>query len=238
MKFIKTTKCRALILCIMLTLLMSVGGFFASDYEKVSADTTYTITFKYNDTTIKEMTVEAGGYILERDLPRPEDGGFVVPNNEYYRWFYSLNNGQTFIRIAPTGDGSSHAIENINCDVVLWVKFFPSTSNYHKVTFILPDSTKVIKTVENGGTVDEPIYDLGFCEKLKFDKELTNIKEDMTINVSIDNTYKYIFVGGCLAMLVGSLVVIVVIIFKSLSIEDDDDDEEEDEEVQPSITNV
>ena len=237
MKLQKITKSRALILCIMLTLLMGVGGFFASDYKKVDADATYTVTFMYGDETIKTMTVEAGGSILEGDLPNPTNGGFTVPENEYYRWFYSLNNGQTFIRIAPTGDATTEAIQNINCDVILWVKFFPSTSNYHKVTFILPDSTKVIKTVENGGTVDEPIYDLGFCEKLKFDKSLTNIQEDMTINVSIDNTYKYIFVAGCLAMLVGSLVVIVVIIFKSLSIEEDDDEDDE-EEIQPSVNNA
>lgn len=216
---------KSLILCIMLTLVSSVGGFFAPQ-SGAHADTTHTITFKHGEEVIKTMSVDEGGYILEGDLPSPATGAFDVPENEYYRWFYSLNNGQTFIRISPSGDASTQVIKNINCDVVLWVKFFPNMSDYHKVTFLLPDSTKVIKTVENGGTVDEPLYDLGFCERLKFDKALTNIKEDMTITVTIDNTYKYIFLAGCLSMLIASLVVIVVIIFKSLRVEDDEDEDE------------
>ena len=226
MKFLKNHAIKTLILCIMLTLLTGVGGFFASDFKVANADATYTITFKQGDNVLKTMTVDAGGYILEGDLPDGTD--FTVPENEYYRWFYSLNNGQTFIRISPSGDETTQVIKDINCDVVLWVKFFPNTSNYHKVTFVLPDATRVIKTVENGGTVDEPIFDLGFCEKLKYDKSLSNIQEDMLINVSIDSTYKYIFLAGCLAMLVGSLVVIVVIIFKSLKVEDDDEDEDDE----------
>ncbi len=208
----------------MLTLVTGVGGFFVPQAE-AKADATYSVIFKKGDEVIKTMTVDAGCSILESDLPNPANGDFEVPENEYYRWFYSLNNGQTFIRITPSGEGTTEVIKNINCDVMLWVKFFPNMSDYHKVTFLLPDSTKVIKTVQNGGTVDEPLYDLGFCERLRFDKSLSNIQEDMTINVTIDNTYKYIFLAGCLAMLIGSLVVIVVIIFKSLRIEDDDEDE-------------
>lgn len=225
MKILKNTLFKSLILCIMLTLMSSVGGFFAQD-AVAHADASYTVTFKNGEEVIKTMSIESGGSILEGDLPNPANGDFEVPENEYYRWFYSLNNGQTFIRISPSGDATTQVIKNINCDVILWVKFFPNMSDYHKVTFLLPDSTKVIKTVENGGTVDEPLYDLGFCERLKFDKSLTNIKEDMTITVTIDNTYKYIFLAGCLAMLIGSLVVIVVIIFKSLRIEDDEDEDE------------
>ena len=83
----------------------------------------------------------------------------------------------------------------------------------------------ITKTVVNGGTVDEPIVDLGFCQRVKYDKSLANVTDDMIINVTIDNTYKYVFMGGCLAALVGSIVVIVIIIFKTLNIEDDDEDD-------------
>lgn len=211
----------------MLTLLFGVSGIFAPKSQVANAETTYTITFKKGDEVIKTMTVGADGFITEGDLPTTATHPDYLPEltNEYYRWFYSANNGQTLIRVASTGDPTAHAIENINSDIILWIKQFPNPNSYHKVTFILPDSTKVTKTVVNGGTVDEPIVDLGFCQRVKYDKSLANVTDDMIINVTIDNTYKYVFMGGCLAALVGSIVVIVIIIFKTLNIEDDDEDD-------------
>lgn len=231
MKILKNHAIKPIILCVMLTLLFSVCSLFVCDFGVVKADNpSYSVTFKKGDTILKSMSVEEGGYITEGDLPNQQTHPNELPplKNEYYRWFYSLNNGQTFIRITESGDSAAQVIKNINCDVILWVREFPNTSSYHKVTFVLPDATKVTKTVEDGGTVDEPIVDLGFCERAKYDKSLANIQEDMTINVSIDSTYKYIFVAGCLTALITSIVVIVVIIFKTLKVPDDDDDDEDE----------
>jgi len=121
-------------------------------------------------------------------------------------------------------------LENITSDIVFWA-IKQDISKKHEVTFIMPDSTVVTKFVSDGETVDEPIYDLGFCERIKYDKSLENIREDMTINVTIDNTFKYVFMAGCFALLVTSLVVIVVIVFKSFKDTDEDDeyDDLEDE---------
>jgi len=47
----------------------------------------------------------------------------------------------------------------------------------------------------------------------------------MTVNVSIDNTLKFVFMAGCGALLITSIVVIVVIIFKTLRLPDDDDED-------------
>jgi len=89
----------------------------------------------------------------------------------------------------------------------------------------MPDETIVTKTVVDGGTVDAPIPELGFCQRVKYDKPLANVTGDMTVNVKIDNTLKYIFISVSFALLITSLVVIVVIVFRVLRIPDDEEDD-------------
>lgn len=214
---------KLIIMIFLLTLVTSVGGFFVTPKTEAKADTNYTITFKNGDEVVKTLVKASGSDIVEGDLPTNQLPSLT---KEYYKWFYSTNNGQTLFRVTEKGDEDNIIFQNVNSDIIFWVKTFPLPSSYCKVTFVLPDTTRVTKTVEKGGTVDEPTVDLGFCERVKYDKSLENINEDMTINVSIDNTYKYIFMVGCLTALITSLIVIVVVVFKALKVEDDDDEDD------------
>jgi len=211
----------------LLTLILGVG-VFAEPNETVLAETpTYTVTFKkggIGDTPaelIKTITVEEGESLKESDLPTD-----MLPalTNAKYIWFYSPNGGEKLYKAAITGEGSHVLIQNVSSNIVFWA-VVQDTSERHKVTFIMPDSTVITKTVADGGTVDGPIPDLGFCERVKYDKSLENIHDDMTVNVSIDNTLKFVFMAGCGALLITSIVVIVVIIFKTLRLPDDDDED-------------
>lgn len=213
---------------LMLTLTLCASGLVVPKYS-AKADSEYTVTFKNGDGVIKQMTVSEGGCVKESDLPTHTTHASTMPtvgDNEYYKWFYSANGGQTLFRITITNNADNEVIKNIKSDVIVWIKVFADTSDYHEVTFLMPDSTKVTKRVPDGGTVDEPLMELGFCERAKYDKSLENITSDTVITVTIDNTYKYIFVVGCLTALVTSLVVIVVIVFRMLRVPDDDDDDE------------
>ena len=219
------------IFSVMLALVMSVGVFATPEYTYADTNT-YTITFKCsggdnaNAEIIKTVTVNEGESLLLSDLPKEGEPGLPKIENNRYIWFYVVDG--KLIRATIPAEENGAVIENVTSNIMFWaIKY--DTSQKHTVTFIMPDSTVVTKTVSDGETVDEPMYDLGFCERVKYDKSLENIKEDMTINVTIDNTLKYIFMAGCFALLVTSLAVIVIVVFKSL----DSDDDEEDEEREP-----
>ena len=84
------------------------------------------------------------------------------------------------------------------------------TINVYTVTFIMPDGTTVIKTVEHGGTLtDVPQVELGFGDRVAYDQSLSNIQGNLTVNVSIENFIKIplIIVGAILCLAVIALVV-------------------------------
>lgn len=231
MKKTKFSFGKLIALVLMLTLTLCASVLVVPKYS-AKADVEHTVTFMNGDVMIKEMTVSDGESVKESDLPTHTTHASTMPtvgDNEYYKWFYSADGGQRLYRITITNDLDNEVIKNIKSDIIVWIKVFADTSGYHEVTFLMPDSTKVTKKVPDGGTVDEPLLELGFCERAKYDKSLENITSDTVITVTIDNTYKYIFVVGCLTALVTSLVVIVVIVFRMLRVPDDDDDELDDE---------
>jgi len=221
------------IFAVVLALVFSVG-VFAAPGEAYADNNTYTITFKCsgadnsNAAVIKSVVVDEGDSLLLSDMPKEGDEGLPRIENNKYIWFYVVDG--KLIRATIPAEETGVVLENITSDIVFWA-IKQDISKKHEVTFIMPDSTVVTKFVSDGETVDEPIYDLGFCERIKYDKSLENIREDMTINVTIDNTFKYVFMAGCFALLVTSLVVIVVIVFKSFKDTDEDDeyDDLEDE---------
>lgn len=219
----------SLIICFvaLLTLILGVGVFNDPQSTAFADTQTYTVTFKKGGLgntpaeNIGSITVNEGESILESDLPTNELPALV---NAKYIWFYSPNGGGTLHKASITGDESHVVIENVSSNIVFWA-VVQDTSERHKVTFIMPDSTIVTKTVADGGTVDGPVPELGFCQRVKYDKSLENIHDDMTVTVTIDNTLKYVFMAGCIALLVASIVVIVVIIFKTLNLPDDDEED-------------
>lgn len=217
------------IFVVMLALTVS-ASVFAAPQKTYAENTTYTITFKCsgndneNAAVIKTVVVNEGESLLLSDLPKEGDAGLPVIENNRYIWFYVVDGG--LIKATIPAEETGAVLENITSDIVFWA-IKQDTSQKHSVTFIMPDSTTVTKMVSHGDTVDEPMYELGFCERVRYDKSLENITEDMTITVTIDNTLKYVFMAGCCALLVTSLVVIVLIVFRSLK--DPEDDEWEDE---------
>lgn len=208
-------------------LCMGVGAFFAPT-QLAHADTpTHTVTFKKGSEVIATLTVEEGESITEADIPSTLTHPAQLPElakNKYYKWFYSTNDVNYFA-VNITNDLTKEVITDIKSDIIFRVNVITKTSDFHEVTFILPNGAKVTSKVADGEDVEEPIVDLGFCERADYDKSLLSIREDTVITVTIDYTYKYIFVGGCLAVLIVSLVVIVVIIFRVLRVPDDEDEE-------------
>ena len=213
----------------LLTLILGVSVFAEPEKFAVAESPTYTVTFKRsgennsNAEIIKSITVNSGDSLLLKDIPKEGDEGLPIIENNKYIWFYVVDG--KLIKATIPNDPNSAVIQNINSDIVFWA-IKQDTSKKHTITFIMPDSTIVTKTVSDGETVDEPMVELGFCERAKYDKSLKNIKESMTINVSIDNTLKYVFMAGCGALLVASLTVIVLVIFKTLKMPDDDWDDD------------
>lgn len=227
------TKKLNLITCFVaiLTLLLGVGFFLAPEKTALAENTTYTVVFKKGgsgDSSAEvieaaTLTLNEGEAVLERDINFATEHLPQVENGRYI-WFYSIDNGKTLVKATITGDGNREVVKNVKNNIMFWA-YFQDTSDRHKVTFIMPDQTVITKTVADGDTVDAPIPELGFCERVKYDKSLDNIKEDMTVTVTIDNTLKFVFMAGCGALLVTSIVVIVVIIFRALKLPDDDDED-------------
>ena len=228
----KITICVALLL----TLCMGAGVFFANNVAY--ADTNeYTVTFKNGEQVVDTITIAEGGVITEGDLPTSLTHPTLLPelpSNKYYKWYYSTNDINYF-GLNLTGDSTKEILTNVNSDVIFRIRIITKASNLHDVTFNLPNGAKVTTKVAHGENADEPIVDLGFCEKVKYDKSLLAIREDTTINVTIDYTYKYIFIFGCLGILIVSLVVIVVIVFRVLRVPDDEDEEFSEELTENSI---
>jgi hypothetical protein len=195
------------------------------------------VTFKNGENVIKTIDIIENGIITEGDLPTTATHPELMPelpSNKYYKWYYSTNDINYFA-LTLTGDRDSEILTDINSNVIFRLRVITKTSNYHDVTFILPTGAKVTTKVAHGEDAENPIVDLGFCERAKYDKSLLAIREDTTINITIDYTYKYIFIGGCLTILIVSLVVIVVIVFKVLRVPDDEDEEFNEELTQNSI---
>lgn len=219
-------------LYLIITVLIAITAvvFFPSPNAEVRAEdpTTYTVTFVYSNQTLKTMTVPAGGNLKESDLPSsqlPQLG-----ENDMFVWFYT--NGSTLETIKYSLiDGNQSTdnvlISNINSNLTLYPEVYKDPSKQHKVTFKFPDGTQTTMTVYHGEDCEDPDYPLGFCERVVYSASLKNIKEDMTIEVTIDQTMKYIFLIGCATALLASIVVIVIVILKVVNAPENDDDEDE-----------
>lgn len=223
----KNTILKLFTLALAIVLCMSV--FCLIDSNIYADATTHTITFKLSGENneeakvIKTITLNNGDNLILSDLPKAGDEGLPKIDNISYIWFYVVDGRLTKATIPSTESGV--VIENVAEDITFWA-IKQDNSEKHTVTFIMPDSTVVTKTVGDGLDVDEPIFDLGFCQRLKFDKSLENIKEDTIITVTIDNTLKYVFMVICGVLIFASLVVVVYIAFKMLKTPEDDEPED------------
>jgi len=223
------------------TLLVAIIAvvFLPAANHSVFADpdpVTHTVTFSYNGTTLKTMTVEDGGSLKKSDFPMSELP--EIGENDMYVWMYT--SGTTLISISYSAFNSEEdrvVVSNITQDINLYPSVFKNPDKTHKVTFRLPDDTEVVLTVYNGEDCPEPDIPLGFCERASYSSSLKNIREDMTIDVTIDRTMKYIFLIGCGTALLASIVVIVVVILKVVNAPEDDDDENEGEAVNSTDSN-
>lgn len=222
-------------LYLIITVLIAITAvvFFPSPNTEVRAldPTTYTATFVYGDQILDTRIVTAGGNLKESDLPiaskLPQLG-----ENDMFLWRYSYEitpETLTTINYSLTdGDPSTDnvLISNINSNVTLYLIIQKDPTKQHKVTFKFPDGTQTTMTVYHGEDCEDPDYPLGFCEKVVYSASLKNVKEDMTIEVTVDQTMKYIFLIGCATALLASIVVIVIVILKVVNAPENDDDED------------
>lgn len=224
MKTKKTNVSLLLITTMVLSILAIM--FFPSVKNPVFADTTTrTITFTYNGETIKTITLEDGESLKEKDFPI--DKLPTLNENDMYIWSYTT--GETFNTIKYglfTGDPEGIILPNVTSDITLSPKAVKNPSKTHEVVFMLPDGSSITMLVYNGEDCQEPDVPLGFCERVNYSASLKNIRENMTIKVTIDRTMKYIFLIGCGTALLASIVVIVIVILKVVNAPDDDDDED------------
>ena len=222
-------KLRFLIASLLLAIIAVV--FLPATSHNVFADTEpvkHTVTFTYNGQTLRTRQVEDGGNIKKSDFPLSELP--EIGENDMWVWMYT--SGENLISIsysAFNGEDDRVLVSNITQDINLYPTVFKNPDKTHKVIFRLPDKTEVILTVYNGEDCPEPDIPLGFCERASYSSSLKNIREDMTIDVTIDRTMKYIFLIGCGTALLASIVVIVVVILKVVNAPEDDDDENEEE---------
>ena len=234
---IKSKSKLSIILVLLLTLAMGVGAFFVPD-KFVLADATYSVTFKYGEQVIHTITKNTGESVTEGEIPSTLSHPDKLPaleDNYYYKWFFSAN-GQTYFAVSVTNDPNNEIVKNISGDVIFRVNVIKKVDKYHDVTFILPNGSKVTTSVEHGEDAEEPIVELGFLERIKYDKSPQLITEDTEITVTIDDTYKKIFIAGCLIVLVASLVVIVVIVFRVLRVPEDDEEEFQEEITENTLS--
>lgn len=222
------TKKSSVSLLLITTMMLSILAimFLPSAKNNVFADpTTHTIEFAYNGETIKTLTIEDGASLKESDFPI--DLLPTLDENDMYIWSYTT--GETFNTIKYglfTGNPDGIIISNITSDMVLSPKVVKNPSKTHEVVFILPDGSSITMLVYNGEDCQEPDVPLGFCERVNYSASLKNIRENMTIKVTIDHTMKYIFLIGCGTALLASIVVIVIVILKVVNAPDDDDEDE------------
>lgn len=233
------TKSKHSIFAILITavMLMIAVAFFYAPLNKVYADpVSYTITYSKQGVTVLTSTIEQGSNLTEADIPveiLPEIG-----ENEMIYFMYTIGTDGTLLSAKRTGNDSNVIISNIQGDVFIYAQVFKDPSKQHKVIFNFPDGSQTTMTVYNGEDCPEPDYKLGFCERAKYSASLKNIREDMTIDVTVDKTLKYVFMIGCGTVLLAGIVVIVVIILKLVNTpEDDDDDSDVAEPLEENKTN-
>ena len=99
-------------------------------------------------------------------------------------------------------DTSSEIESNINFEAEYYL-------NVYTITFVLPDGTKIDRTVKHGHTVDNSnIIDIGFGEIVKYDKPLENITADGEIRVTTINLFMWIMIGvGVIVLAVSAFMI-------------------------------
>lgn len=99
-------------------------------------------------------------------------------------------------------DTSSEIKSNINFEAEYYL-------NVYTITFVLPDGTKIDRTVKHGHTVDNSnIIDIGFGEIVKYDKPLENITADGEIRVTTINLFMWIMIGvGVIVLAVSAFMI-------------------------------
>ena len=99
-------------------------------------------------------------------------------------------------------DTSSEIKSNINFEAEYRLKVYT-------ITFVLPDGTKIDRTVKHGHTVDNSnIIDIGFGEIVKYDKPLENITADGEIRVTTINLFMWIMIGvGVIVLAVSAFMI-------------------------------
>ena len=232
------TKSKRSIFAILITsvMLMIAVALFYVPVNKVYADpTTYTITYSKQGVTILTTSIEQGSNLTEADIPLemlPEIG-----ENEMIYFMYTMGEDGTLLSAKRTGNDSNVIISNIQGNVFIYAQVFKDPSKQHKVTFNFPDGSQTTMTVYNGEDCPAPDYKLGFCERAKYSASLKNIREDMTIDVTVDKSLKYVFMIGCGTVLLAGIVVIVVIILKLVNTPEDDDDSDITEPLDENNSN-
>ncbi len=233
----KMTKSRQkhLILAIfMLVISIFTAVFFADASTKVYADetsTTYSIKFIINGEVVSELNKAAGEKLTEADFPMNSTKLPVAGENDVFVWRCNYikdgEQNQKVIRFtAFTGD-VTHEIFEVTGNATFQFFAYKNKEKAHTVVFILPDGSEVEQTVYNGEDCIEPSIKLGLFEKLKYSEKITNVKESMTVNVSIDKTGKYIFMIVCGVTLLAGIVVIAIVVLKMINAPEVGDDEEE-----------
>lgn len=211
-------------------------AFFPHTTNTVSADDgKHTITFKYNNQVIATKEVNHGDNLTKADFPLSQLP--TISENEMYVWFCVKNDTISSAIKYDLFDGDENTViyENVDSDLIFYPTAFKDPSKAHTVVFKLPDGTETSMEVLNGDDCPEPDVPLGFCERVSYSKSLKNIREDMTIEVTIDKTMKYVFLIGCATALLTSIVVIVVVILKVVNAPEDDD-EDDIENIEQSST--
>lgn len=227
-------KSRLIMLIFSLVFAIGTIAFFPSTKESVSADeTTYTITFAYDNQVLTTKEVNHGDNLTKADFPLSQLP--VISENEMFVWFCVKGDEQTSINYDLfNGDDDTIIVENINSNLTLYPLIFRDPSKAHEVTFKLPDGNSITIKVLDGDDCQEPDVPLGFCERVSYSKSLKNIREDMTVEVTIDKTMKYVFLIGCATALLTSIVVIVVVILKVVNAPEGDDEDDIEDIEQPS----
>lgn len=214
-------------------MLMITAVFFVVPNSTVFADETkHKITFAKQGATVLQVDIEHGSALAESDIPSsmlPEIG-----ENELVYFMYTIGSSGTLLSKKYTGNPATIIIENVTDDIYIYAQTFKDPAKQHKVVFNLPDGSQTTLTVYNGEDCPAPDYKLGFCERAKYSASLKNVREDMTVDVTVDKTLKYVFVIGCGTILLAGIVVIVVIILKLVNTPEDDDDENLNQESESS----
>ena len=223
------------------TLMLLIGVLifpFKSDTEKVKAETptTVAVVFMYNSEQVKSITLPYGESLTEATFPTlPElEEGYV------YTYLFTLENcdnpadNKTYLYV-QTGNPTAVLVSSLKENVTIAVSNRIDKSKLCTVTFVMPDKSLVTRQVLKGTALkDAPEPELGFLERAKYSVSLKNINSDLRVEVTIDNTLKYVFIAGCGAALLASLVVITIVIVKFVG-KGNDDEEDDNEKIEEQI---